>query len=204
MIQTNENRQETTYTIRDDDTTPRTVLIEHPLRAGWTIADDGPKPEETTSSVYRFRVNVEPKGTATLHLRESSPMETRYELTNLTDDQIKLFIQQRSINSAVEAEFRKIVEQKDRVAALDDEISKRDDEKQKIYDDQQRLRENMKALKGSAEERALTQRYTQQLANQESRLEAIERETADLQAKKDEAQGVLDNMIESLTLDATI
>jgi hypothetical protein len=204
MIQTNENRQETQYTVRDDDTTPRTVLIEHPLRAGWTIAGETPKPDETTSSVYRFRVKVEPKATAVLTVHESSPIETRYQLTNLDDDQIKLFLQQQSINATVEAEFRKIVEQKNRVAALDAEIAKRTDETQKIYDDQQRLRENMKALKGSPEERALTQRYTQQLANQETRLETLQRESAELQQKRDQAQADLDTMIESLTLDATI
>jgi hypothetical protein len=204
MIQTSENRQETRYTVRDDDTTSRTVLIEHPLRAGWTIAGDGPKPDETTSSVYRFRVKVEPKATEILVVRESSPIETRYQLSNLDDDQIKLFLQQRSINAAVEAEFRKIVEQKDRVAALDAEIAKRSDETQKIYDDQQRLRENMKALKGSPEERALTLRYTQQLANQETRLETLQRESAEFQKKRDQAQAELDNMIESLTLDTTI
>jgi hypothetical protein len=204
MIQTSENLQETQYTVRDDDTTPRTVLVEHPLRAGWTIAGEGTKPDETTSSVYRFRVKVEPKATAVLTVHESSPIETRYQLTNLDDDQIKLFLQQRSINATVEAEFHKIVEQKDRVAALDAEISKRSDETQKIYDDQQRLRENMKALKGSPEERTLTQRYTQQLANQETRLETLQRESAEFQAKRDQAQTELDNMIESLTLDATI
>ena len=204
MIQTNENRQETQYTVRDDDTTPRTVLIEHPLRAGWTIAGETPKPDETTSSVYRFRVKIEPKATAVLTIHESSPIETRYQLTNLDDDQIKLFLQQQSINATVEAEFRKIVEQKNRVAALDAEIAKRTDETQKIYDDQQRLRENMKALKGSPEERALTQRYTQQLANQETRLETLQRESAELQQKRDQAQADLDTMIESLNLDATI
>jgi hypothetical protein len=50
MIQTCELRQDTTCTIRDDDTTPRTVLIEHPLREGWVISESGPKREETTSS----------------------------------------------------------------------------------------------------------------------------------------------------------
>ena len=73
-----------------------------------------------------------------------------------------------------------------------------------VTDDQQRLRENLKALKGSAEERALTQRYTQQLADQETRLEAIQRETADLQSKRDQAQSQLDKMIEDLTLDTTL
>jgi uncharacterized coiled-coil protein SlyX len=115
-----------------------------------------------------------------------------------------LFLQQKSINPEMETAFRKIVEQKDKIATLDAEIARRERETQKIYDDQQRLRENLKALKGSAEERALTQRYTQQLADQETRLETLQRESADFQAKRDQAQSDLDSMIESLSLDATL
>ena len=55
MSMTREMQQSTTYTVRDDDTTPRTVLIEHPLRVGWKLAEGTPKPEETTSNDYRFR-----------------------------------------------------------------------------------------------------------------------------------------------------
>ena len=204
MIQTSEMRQDTRYTIRDDDTTPRTLLIEHPLRGGWQISDDSPKPEETTSNTYRFRLSLEPKASTTLSIHESAPLEARYQLANLTDDQIKLFISQKTINPEVEAAFRKIVEQKDRVAEIDAEISRREENTTKIYDDQQRLRENLKALKGSAEERALTQRYTQQLADQETRLETLQRESADFQTKRDQAQAELDKMIESLTMDTKI
>jgi Carboxypeptidase regulatory-like domain len=204
MMQTSEMRQETIYTIRNDDTMPRTVLIEHPLRAHWKLSDDAVKPEETTSGAYRFRENVEPKATTTFKVRESSPLETTYQLRNLTTDQIALFVRQKTINPEIEAAFRKIVEQKNRVAALDEELARGETETQKIYDDQQRLRENLKALKGSAEERALTQRYTQQLADQETRLEAIQRETVDLQSKRDQAQTQLDKMIEDLTLDTTL
>ncbi len=204
MIQTSEYRQQTTYTIRDDDTTPRTVLIEHPVRTGWVISKDEPQPEETTSSVYRFRVKVDPKSKATLELNESRPIESRYELTNLTDDQITLFSRQRSINPAVEDALRKIVEQKNRIAALDAQIAARAGETQKIYDDQQRIRENLKALKGSAEERALTERYTKQLSDQETRLETLQKESAAFQAQRDQAQAELDKMIEGLTLDTTI
>ena len=53
-------------------------------------------------------------------------------------------------------------------------------------------------------ERALTQRYTQQLADQETRLEAIQRESADFQSKRDQAQSDLDAMIENLSLDANL
>lgn len=204
MTQTCETQEESTYTIRNDDTTPRTILIEHPLRSGWLLSEDSPKPDEATSAVYRFRVAVEPEATKTLIVRERKPLETTYELSNLDSDEIALLLHQKSVNLEIEAAFRKVVEQKDRVAALVDEISKRDDETKKIYDDQARLRENLKALKGSTEERALTQRYTKQLDDQESRLEALQRESADLQKKHDEAQAELDKMIESLSLDATM
>jgi hypothetical protein len=204
MIQTSEMRQDTSYTIRDDDTTPRVLLIEHPLRGGWMISGDGPKPEETSDTAYRFRESVEPKATVKFTVHESRPLETRFQLTNLTDDQITIFLQQKSISPEIETAFRKIVEQKDKIAGLVAEVNRRDEEKEKIYDDQERLRENLKALKGSAEERALTQRYTQQLADQETRLEAIERESADFQAKSDQAQADLNTMIENLALDATL
>jgi hypothetical protein len=204
MIQTSELREETVYTVRDDDTSPRTVLIEHPLRVGWRIADTGPKPDETTSDVYRFRISVDPKATGTLAIQEAKPLDASFSLTNLSDDQIKLFLKQESITPEIEAAFRKIVEQKSRIAALDAETTSRDDETQKIYDDQQRLRENLKALKGSPEERALTQRYTQQLADQENRLQTLQHESADLKLKQDQAQAELDKMIETLSLDAAI
>ncbi|MGB0033968.1 MAG: carboxypeptidase regulatory-like domain-containing protein [Candidatus Acidiferrales bacterium] len=204
MFQTSELREAKTYTVRNDDTSPRTVLIEHPLRAAWALAGKGPEPDETTSSVYRFRLKVEPKATATLAVHEARPIQASYQITNLTDDQIVVYSRQKSISPEIEAAFRKIVEQKNRVAALDTEVERRDTEKQKIYDDQQRLRENMKALKGSAEERALTQRYTQQLADQETRLQTLERETSDIQAKRDQAQAELDNMIENLSFDSSL
>jgi len=204
MVQKSELRQKTVYTIRNDDTTLRDVLIEHPLRTGWAISESGPQPEETTSNLYRFRVKVNPKITQTFGLSESQPTEARFALTGVMSDQIAVFLQQKSLTPAIEAALRKIVSQKEQVDSLDEEVSRRDEETQKIFDDQQRLRENLKALKGSPEERALTQRYTQQLADQETRLETLKRESADFQANSDRAQKELDELIENLDLDATI
>ena len=204
MIQTSELREETTYTVGDDDTTARTVLIEHPLRGGWVVSSETPKPEETTSLAYRFKVPVGAKETATLTVRETKPIEASYQISDVDRDKVDLFIHQKSINPEVEAALRKIIEQKSKVSALEEEVSKGDDESKAIYDDQQRIRENLKALKGSPEERALTQRYTQQLSDQENRLEALQRESAELQKQHDAAQAELDKMIDSLTMDATI
>jgi hypothetical protein len=204
MIQSSELREETTYTVHDDDTTPRTVLIEHPLRSGWIVSSDTPKPDETTSAAYRFKLPAAAKGSATLVVREAKALSTNYQIGDVDEDKLKLFIQQKSINPDVEAALRRIIEQKAKVATLEEESTKRDDESKSIYDDQQRIRENLKALKGSQEERALTQRYTKQLDDQENRLQALQRESADLDKEHDAAQAELDKMIDSLTMDATI
>jgi chromosome segregation ATPase len=67
-----------------------------------------------------------------------------------------------------------------------------------------RLRENMKALKGSSEEKLLVQRYTQQLNDQETRLEKLGKEIEQIQKEMDAARGVLDQMIRELAVDAAV
>jgi chromosome segregation ATPase len=68
-------------------------------------------------------------------------------------------------------------------------------ERDAITADQARLRENMKALKGSTEEKALLQRYTRQLDQQEDRLTALQSELSDLNSKKERADQELDQLI---------
>jgi hypothetical protein len=201
MHQTSETWRDTKYTIRNDDTTPRTMLIERPRSAGWRLADNGPTPDESTAAVYRFRENVDPKSTFTFTVRETQPVDVSYALTNIDDNQIAVFQRQKSINPELEAAFRKIVDQKNKIAEVQAQINNLDSEKDGIYDDQQRLRENLKALKGSQEERALTERYTKQLDDQENRLAEIEKQSKDLDAQHDALQAELDKMIQDLTFD---
>ena len=204
MIQTSATRQDTIYTARNEDSSQRALLIEHALRPGWNLSTDTPKPEETTATDYRFRLTLGAKATTTLVVSESSSIETRYALTNIDDGQIQVFLQQKSINPEVEAAFRKIVEQKNRIAALDAQLAAIESQQEKIFDDQQRIRENLKSLKGSSEERALTQRYTQQLEDQETQLQKLQTQTTELQSQRDKAQEALDAMIENLDLDTTM
>jgi hypothetical protein len=204
MIRTSEVREKNTYTIRNEDASQRTLIIEHPARLGWNLSKDTLRPEETSLGTYRFRVVVAPKQATTLEINESHPVETRIELTNITDDQLALMVKDGAVNPAIEQALRKILEQKDQIASLDSEAEKRGKEIDGIYNDQQRLRENLKALKGSAEEKALTQRYTQQLSDQETRLDKLNVEKEDFEKKSANAQDQLDKMIEDLAIDATL
>jgi hypothetical protein len=203
MVQTSEQRDHQKYTIRNTDTQARDVVIEHPLRAGWKLADSL-KPEETSTSFYRFRVKVEPNKTAELKVDEVQPLETRIALSSVTDDQVRIWFNDKTIKPELEQALRRIIEQKNKIAAVDQQIQAKQTLITSVNQDQQRLRENMKALKGSAEEKALLQRYTHELNAQEDKLQAARAEIDGLAVKKAEGKAQLDKLLQDLTLDQTI
>jgi hypothetical protein len=203
MMQSTQERSENTYIIHNRDTTPRVVVIEHPARPGWKLADDA-TPAESSASFHRFRIKVEPKTTASLVVKEYRPIVTQYVLTNIADNDIKYFLQQKMINPEVEKALRQVVKQKDEVAALDAAINARRAEVNGIGEDQKRLRENMKALKGSAEEKALIERYVRELNGQEDQVQSLTKEIAETQQKRDSAQSALNEMIEKLQMEVTL
>jgi peptidoglycan hydrolase CwlO-like protein len=87
------------------------------------------------------------------------------------------------------------------VESLESQHEAREDDIHKIYDDQQRIRENLKALTDSANEKALVQRYTKQLDDQENRLDKLRQESAQLQTQIDAANEALEKTIQSLSFD---
>jgi len=203
MMQSTQERQENTYTIRNRDISTRTIVIEHPARPGWKLNDDE-KPVESSTSFHRFRLTVEPKKTETLLVKEYRPITNSYQLSNVTDDQIKFFLSQKMISPEIEQALRKVMVQKASVAVIDGEVASRKSKISGISEDQQRVRENMKALKGSAEEKVLVARYVRELNEQEDRVQTLHHEVADLQLKREAAQKTLNEMIEGLQMEATL
>jgi hypothetical protein len=201
MTTTREERESRVYRIRNADATPREVVIEHPAKEDWKLVDGGPKPEESTASFHRFRVNVAPGSTAELKVESCHSLDSSFALTNLNEQEVELLGNQQRITQAMREAFGTVLAKKDEIAGLDVQMKARSKEHDSINSDQARLRENMKALKGSAEEKALLQRYTRKLDQQEDRLAALQNELADLTKNRERAGHELDQMIQSIALD---
>jgi hypothetical protein len=203
MTQESEVRERKQYWFRNEDSTARSVIVEHPARPGYTLRGDA-RPEETTADWLRFRVPVPSKQTATLVVDEARTLIDSYDIRTLPTSKVELFVRQKSINPAIERALRGILEQKGVVSDLDDKKDNLEEEMKQIFDDQQRLRENIKSLKGSPEEKQLLQRYTKQMDEQENRLAALRKEIEQVGTKKEAAQAALDKMIQDLAFDVTI
>ena len=203
MIRTMQSRTKTVYTIRNEDISPRTVIIEQPIRSGWKLAETL-KPAEETATAYRFRVEVKAKDSMDFVVEESSPTSTQITLNNITQPMIRSFTLKHELTPELEKFLREMLAQKDAIAKLDADLRQKQSELDSIGVDQNRVREDLQALKGTAEEKALAQRYVKELDEQETRLATLKKEIVDLQAKRKVAQQELDDTIEHFTFDGKV
>ncbi len=195
LTQVSELHERTSYTARNQDEGTRTLVIEHPARVEWLLAKAGKDPEEKAPGVYRFRVEVPSKATASLPVEEVRTLSTSYQLSNLNEDQIGVFVKQGTITPEMAQALAKITAQRAVVAKLEEEMENRQKDIDRIVEDRGRLRENMKAL---------LQRYTRQLDEQETQLDALRKKIQDTEAQRDKANNALEKMIDDLQIEATM
>jgi hypothetical protein len=203
MTQTSELHERTVYTARNQDESTRVLVIEHPSRFDASLAKGSKEPAERAPGLYRFRLDVPSKATASLPVEEVRFLQSNFQLANLDDAQIAVFSKNGTITPKMKEELQKIATQKAFVSKLEEEMENRQKDIDRIVADQARLRENMKALKGSSEEKALLQRYTSELDQQETQLASLRKTIQDTEAQRDKANEQLENMIDSVQIDST-
>jgi hypothetical protein len=204
LTQVSRLEERTLYTVRNQDAAARTLVVEHPARIGWSLAKGAKEPEEKAPGMYRFRLEVPAKATTSLPVEETRTLDVTYSISDLNTEQIGVFVKTKTITPEMAQALQKIMDQKSVVAKLEDEMENRQKDIDRIVEDQGRLRENMKALRGSAEEKALLQRYTKQLDEQETQLEALRKTIRDTEAQRDKANEQLEKVIDELQLEATL
>lgn len=203
MTETSTDVAEVEYLVRNAAPDVRLVIVEQPIRQGWTL-DSEPIPAETTPMAYRFRVVTEPQETVRLHVGER---HTNYEYIRLADrsvEQLTLLIRNAKASPAVLAALQPVFELHAQVVGFDEQIRAREADVAEIAKDQDRLRENMKALKGSSEERALLQRYTGELNAQEDRLAVLRSQLAMLHTQRIAADTDFQAKLDTVDVDETL
>ncbi len=203
LIETSIDTSDLTYDIRNAAPDARTVIVEQPIRDGWTLKSE-PKPAETTPTAYRFRVAAKPGETAHLKISERHNNFDYIRLVDQTEDQLRLLLVNAKATPAVLAALQPVFDAHNAVVTLDQQIAARTSEVAEITKDQDRLRENMKALKGTAEERTLLQRYTGELNQQEDRLAALRTQLADLHKQRDAADADFQLKLNAVAIDETV
>jgi hypothetical protein len=196
-------REKKSYLIRNNDEKMRTVVVEHPVRAGWSLVEMPPA-SEATASYHRFRVDAKPKTTTEFTVREENPRQTTYAIRNVTPEQITLWVRQKSIDAEIERALLRVVAKKNEIDELNKKIGALETDEKEIFNDQQRVRENLRRLGQTPEEASLRLRYIRQLEQQENRLGTMRAERTRLEEARTALQKQLDGMLEKLAFDRTM
>ena len=203
LTETSAEIAEVEYLVHNAAPEARTVIVEQPVRQGWTLESDA-KPAETTAAAYRFRVEAKPRESVRLHVGQRHTNYEYIRLVDRTEEQLRILITNAKASPAVLAALQPVFDAHNAVVALDDQIRAHEAEMAEIAKDQERLRENMKALKGSAEERALIQRYTGEMNTQEDRLAALRGQVAQLHTQRTAADAEFQVKLDAVNVDETI
>jgi hypothetical protein len=200
LVASQEDRATWKYTARNEDASARTLIVEHPVRNGWTVGAD-PAPAETTPNAVRYRLALPAKQDASLTITERHAGETTYRLTDFDDRTIVVLVRGGAPEASLRRALQPLIDKRSELAAADARLSAVNAQIAEIDRDQSRVRENMKALKGSAEEKALLQRYTHELSDQEDKLASLRDDQKKATAERDARRQELAELAAHLTFD---
>ena len=189
-----------TYSLQNQTDRPRTVFIEYPVRNGWLLSDDTPKPDITTARFYRFKIELAAFDKKEIAVSEQQALMDSYALTNLSRSDLELFLTRRYINSETKARLEKLIDLRIRINQIVEKLGAFNEEVEKIKADQKRLRENIETLSKTPEAKTLITRYIAKANDQETRLETIEKERAASESEKTRLEAELANEIRAFNL----
>jgi hypothetical protein len=188
--------QETrTYTIRNVDRKPKTLIVEHPIRSDYKLLKL--KPAETTATAYRFEVALGPDSTEKFPVAEERLLESSTGLSNITPDLLLTYVQNKALDANARAALERIAKQKDAVARNDAEIQRAQERLNNQEKDEDRVRQNIASLNRVSGQQDQVQNYARQLATLETGIAAARDEIARLRQARAALVAELNRLIEA-------
>ncbi len=191
------DRQSTTYTVAGAPDADRSLIIEHPRRAGWELAEPAGNKPDATAAAYRLPLAVPAGKTVTLTATLERPRQERIVLTDLTADQIAARADAAELPPEVRQALTTLAGLRAAVAEKERRIAELERDRTERIADQDRLRENLKALPAGSD---LHKRTLAKMAEAENRLDALARDLTAARGEAEAARQTLRERVKSLAL----
>ena len=187
-----------TFTIRNVDQKPKTVIIERPARQGYKVV--GEQPSEKTAKNYRYEVEVPAGETVKFPVTEERVVSQRIGVTNLTYDQLVAYVRNKELSEAGRQKLEQIADVKRRIADADRELQLLEKQVQERVQDQDRLRRNISSLRSVSGQQQQVQSYALKLSQQEGEIAGMRDQQAELRRQRELSQTELNRLIETLVI----
>ncbi len=186
-----------TYTIRNVDRKPKTLILEHPLRPMYTLLNQ--KPAEKTPSAYRFEIKLAADSSQEFAVSEERVYDQSTMVMNMTPQMILSYVQNRALSDAGRRQLQRIADQKTQIADNDAALADTRGQINDLTNDEQRIRNNIQSLNVVSGQQQQVQNYARQIDEHEQRLVSLRDRQAEQQKKKTALESELNKLIEALT-----
>ena len=188
---------QTTYVLTNHAAADRMLVIEHPRQYGWKLAIPE-KADEMTAGVYRFVRSLDKDKTLKLTVVSELTREEKTELLPLDIDNLLVYTKFQSVSQPVKDSLQQIAASKRAIILTQEQIEERRKGIAEITTEQARMRENMKTVSQTTD---YYTRLIKKLDEQETEIEHLQKEQADLTKQLETQRSDLDKKISQLTID---
>src|ERR1019366_1773204 len=173
-----------TYTIRNVDQKAKTLILEHPLRGGYTLLSA--KAAEKTASAYRFEIQLTAGATQEFPVTEERVFDQSYQVSNMGPDFLLTYVQNRNLtlSDAARRQLQRIADEKSQIAENDRALQDAQNQVNDLTRDEDRIRQNINSLNNVSSQQQLVQNYAKQLDAHEQQLAQLRDHQSDLQKKR--------------------
>lgn len=184
------------YQVDNKGTRDKVILIEHPIRQGWKLAETL-KPIETTPALYRFQGNAVAGKVTVLTIKEENLRQETITMLPADIGQLISYSRTGEIPQGVRDAIIKAIQLKQGVLDIEGQITDRTTQITDITQEQERIRENMKTVDAKSQ---YYERLLAKLNEQESTIEKLQKERDDLLTKRDAQRKALTDYLNALTV----
>lgn len=186
--------REMTYTLRNKGNEAKTVLIQQPIEANFTLVE--PKEaSEKTAQHYRFRQEVPPGKAVEFKTVSERPISEALALLNINLDMLVAYARNDKLSPQLRKAFEDLITRRRKITDIQVQLARIEREIKDIDAEQDRIRRNMDRLDRNSE---LYKQYVAKLTEQEKKVNDLAEQRAKLRDAEEAAQKEMREFVDAL------
>ena len=189
-------RQITTYRVKAASDGERSLLIEQPRLAGWSLAAPDPTHVELSADAYRIPVTLAGSKQSIITVTMERPLEETIRLLDLADDRLGVLVASNELEPSVKKALAELASRRQALGRRNTELDKLKEQRRQLVEDEKRLRDNLAAV---GRDTALYKQTLDKLGETEATITnlsaAIEKAAAEIETAREQLQAFVSALI---------
>lgn len=194
---TRKQRRTQAYSLRNKAGEAKTVLLQTPIEGDFKLVEPEQAAEKSPNE-YRFEVSVPAKETKIFKVVTERVVSETVAILESDVDVLLSYARNASVSPALKTALEGVVTRRNKLEELEERRERLETQLKEISEEQTRIRSNMNSL---ARESELYKQYVAKLSRQETQIESLREQIAQLRESEAQAERELSSYVQSLNIE---